>query len=73
MTAQPTSRASAQLNLNHLRRGLVDRATTVSGTAMGEYLGMEANYGARAVLLRHAAGTDSIDRRAIKSIVAVAA
>ena len=73
MPAQHTSRESAQLNLNHLRRGLVYRATTNSGTAIGEFLGMEAMYGSRSVLLRHAAGTDSIDRRDLTSIVPVAA
>jgi len=73
MPAQHTSRASAQLNLNHLRRGLVYRATTMSGTATGEYLGMEAMYGSRSVLLRNATGTDSIDRRELTSIVPIAA
>ena len=73
MPAQHTSRRSAQLNLNHLRRGHTYRATTTSGTATGEYLGMEAMYGSRSVLLRHAAGTDSIDRRELMSIVPIAA
>lgn len=73
MTAHHTSRSRAQLNLNHLRRGATYRATTAAGTAVGEYLGMEAQYGARSILLRHAAGTDSIDRRDLMSIVPVAA
>ena len=73
MPAQDTSRESAQLNLNHLRRGLTYRATTISGTAVGEYLGMEAMYGSRSILLRHAAGTDSIDRRDLMAIVPIAA
>lgn len=79
MTAQLTPRSRANLhfganvNLNHLRRGATYRATTQSGTATGEFLGMEALYGSRAVLLRHAAGTDSILRRDIMSIEAVAA
>lgn len=73
MTAHHTSRSRAEINFNHLRRGATYRATTSVGTATGEYLGMEALYGSRSVLLRHAAGTDSIDRRDIKSIEAVAA
>jgi hypothetical protein len=73
MTAHHTPRSRAEINLNHLRRGATYRATTSVGIATGEYLGMEALYGSRAVLLRHAAGTDSIDRRDIMSIEAVAA
>ncbi len=55
-------------NLNHLRRGDVYRATTPAGTTTGEYLGMEAMYGERAVLLRHSEGTSSIYRRNILAI-----
>ena len=68
-----TSRASATLNFNHLRRGVTYRATTPVGTAVGEYLGMEALYGARAVLLRNATGTESIYRHDIVTIESVAA
>ncbi len=73
MSAQQTSRANANTNFNHLRRGLIYRATTEAGTATGEYLGMEALYGARAVLLRNAGGTESIYQRDILAIAAVAA
>ena len=72
MTTHHTSRSRA-LNLNHLERGAVYRAQTASGTAVGEYLGMEHDYGARAILLRNAGGTESIDRRNVRSIVLVAA
>jgi hypothetical protein len=71
MPAPNTSRTRA--NFNHLRRGGTYRATTPGGTAVGEYLGMEALYGDRAVLLRHAAGTDSIYQRDVISIEMVAA
>lgn len=73
MTTHHTSRSRADLDLNHLKRGAVYRADTAAGTAVGEYLGMEADYGARAILLRHAGGTESIDRRYLRSIVLVAA
>ena len=61
------------LNFNHLRRGSIYRATTVAGSAVGEYLGMEALYGDRAVLLRNATGTESIYRHEILAIESVAA
>ena len=46
MSAHRTSRVNA-LDFNHLRRGVTYRATTQAGTAVGEYLGMEALYGDR--------------------------
>ena len=55
-------------NLNHLRRGDTYLATTMAGTTLGEYLGMEALYGERAVMLRNEQGTTSIVRRDILSI-----
>jgi hypothetical protein len=55
-------------NLNHLRRGRTYLATTPMGKAYGEFLGMEADYGERAVLLRNESGTTSIRRRLILSI-----
>ena len=73
MSTQHTSRPGASPNLNHLKRGAVYRARTSFGTSVGEYLGMERDYGARAVLLRHATGTESIDRRHITSIELIAA
>jgi len=72
MSAHITSRVNA-LDLNQLRRGVIYRATTQAGSAVGEYLGMEALYGDRAVMLRHATGTESIFRNDILTIAAVAA
>lgn len=72
MSAHTTSRANA-LDLNQLRRGVTYRATTQAGSAVGEYLGMEALYGDRALMLRHATGTESISRQDILAIAAVAA
>lgn len=59
---------NTQTNLNHLRRGGTYLATTASGTTVGEFLGMEAMYGERSVMLRNDRGTASISRRAILSI-----
>lgn len=73
MTAPMTSRENANRNFNHLRRGMRYRATTRYGTTVGEYLGMEAFYGDRAILLRHGAGTESIDHRDVTSIDPAAA
>ena len=64
-----TSRASATLNFNHLRRGVTYRATTPVGTAVGEYLGMEAPHGDLAILLRHKTGTESIAVYDLTSII----
>ena len=55
-------------NLNHLRRGGTYLATTMSGTTLGEYLGMEALWGEHSVMLRNHLGTASISRRDILSI-----
>ena len=57
-----------QINFNHLRRGYRYLATTAAGTTLGEYLGMEAVFGERAVMLRNHEGTTSISRRDIVSI-----
>ena len=73
MTTQSTSRSSATINLNHLRRGASYVATTSQGTAIGEYLGMEASYGDRALLLRNSSGTASIYRDEIITIELLAA
>ena len=59
---------NTQTNLNHLRRGGTYLATTASGITVGEFLGMEAMYGERSVMLRNDRGTASISRRAILSI-----
>jgi len=67
MTAQDIAHYRAP-NLNHLRRGWTYTATTTAGATVGEYLGMEALYGERVVLLRNAFGTESISRRDLISI-----
>jgi hypothetical protein len=67
MTAQEIAHYRAP-NLNHLRRGWTYTATTMTGATVGEYLGMEADYGERVVLLRNATGTESISRHDLVSI-----
>lgn len=67
MTTQIMARYRAP-NLNHLRRGWTYTATTRNGATIGEYLGMEALYGERVVMLRNASGTASISRHDIVSI-----
>lgn len=64
-TRHPTTLAP---DLNLLRRGSTYQATTAAGTTVGEYLGIEVPYGQRAILLRHADGTDSIAVGALTSI-----
>ena len=61
------------LTLNDLRRGCTYRAMTSAGEVTGEYLGMEAPHGDRAILLRHGDGTESIPVLRIRSIGAIAA
>ena len=68
MTAPQTWRSDASASINHLRVGTIYHATTRNGPAFGEYLGLEAPHGDRAILLRHAAGTDSIPVDAVTSI-----
>lgn len=62
------ARNNTQTNLNHLRRGGTYLATTANGTTVGEFLGMEAMYGERSVMLRNDRGTTSIWRGDILSI-----
>ena len=57
----------------NLRRGSMYRAMTSDGATIGEYLGMEAPHGDLAILLRHAAGTHSIELGDVTSIEAMAA
>ena len=57
----------------NLRRGSLYRATTPGGTTIGEYLGMEAPHGDLAILLRHGAGTHSIELTNVMSIEPIAA
>lgn len=69
--AQLTS--DTTMTLNDLRRGTTYRATTRDRIAVGEYLGMEAPYGDRAILLRHRTGTESIELCDVTSIRLAAA
>ena len=72
MNALATVRGDAAWNLNHLRRGETYRATTRRGIAVGEYLGMETPHGDRAILLRNADGTESIELSDVTSIRPIA-
>jgi len=73
MTAPKPWCADASTTINHLQRGTTYRATTRNGPAFGEYLGLEAPHGDRAILLRHATGTDSIPLGELTSIRSAAA
>ena len=73
MTAPSIAHTSAIIDLNHLRRGDIYRATTPTGPITGEYLGIEAPHGDRSILLRHPAGTDSIALCNVTSIHLTAA
>jgi hypothetical protein len=72
MTTPITSCREAQANTDHLRRGAEYRATTLMGATTGEYIGMESPHGDRAILLRHADGTSSIELTDLTSIRRVA-
>lgn len=67
MTAHTIARTSAP-NLNHLRKGVTYTATTYDGATLGQYLGMEALYGERLVMLRGENGIESISRHDLVSI-----
>jgi hypothetical protein len=60
-------------NNESLTRGNTYRATTRTGVATGEYLGMEAPHGDLAILLRHADGIHSIEVEDVTSIHLLAA
>lgn len=62
-------------NMNDVRlqRGSTYQATTLGGTAVGEYLGMESPHGDLAILLRHSGGTHSIEVTDVTSIEQLAA
>ena len=60
MQAPHTSQEGPALDLNHLERGRRYQATTRNSVAVGEYLGLEAPHGDRAILLKHGSGTASI-------------
>ena len=47
-------------DLNHLRRQAHYQAVTHDGVVAGEYLGIEAPHGDRAILLRQISGTKSV-------------
>ena len=72
MMTPTTSRRETHANLHHLHRGAEYRATTITGSTTGEYIGMESFHGDRAILLRHAAGTASIEVDDVTSIRRVA-
>jgi hypothetical protein len=73
MTAPPPRRRDAPFNFNHLRRGDTYLAVTPDGVAFGEYMGMEAPYGDKAILLRHRNCTRAVALSDVTSIRAVAA
>lgn len=73
MTARHYAFDDATINESTLRRGSTYRAITADGAADGEYLGMEAPHGDLAILLRHAAGTHSIELTEVTSIHQLAA
>ena len=60
MTAPHTTRPNVTWDINHLKRGTTYLAATRTGFAVGEYVGIEAPHGDRAILLRHDDGTESI-------------
>lgn len=65
---QAPTTSPIQANLNQLRRGSIYAARTHQRGVRGEYLGMEMQYGERAILLRHGSGTDSIPLEELVSI-----
>lgn len=71
--ARQTSRADGATHMNKLRRGRTYRAHTRSGSAHGEYLGMETPYGDWAILLRNGSETCSIALGDVLSIEPTAA
>ncbi len=56
------------MTTNDLVRGDVYRATTVDGSTIGEYLGVETTYGEMAILLRRRGRTTSVDLSTIRAI-----
>jgi hypothetical protein len=73
MSARTTPREFAASHVNQLRRGANYRATTRTGTTVGEYLGIETPHGDRAILLRDPSGTVSISLCDLTAIRPVAA
>lgn len=72
MQAHDPMQEGPALDLNHLERGSRYRATTRHGVAVGEYLGLEAPFGERAILLRHDRHTASIALDDLESITRAA-
>ncbi len=66
--APNTTCADARPIVNDLERGATYLATTHRGATTGEYLGIEAPHGDRALLLRHEAGTASVPLASITAI-----
>jgi len=60
-------------DLNDLRRGGTYRAITPQSIIVGEYLGIEAPHGDRAILIRRSGGTESISIDEVTSIQRIAA
>lgn len=65
--------ASFDAHEMRMKRGRTYRATTKTGTACGEYLGMEAPHGDLAILLRGADGVHSIELDHVTGIERLAA
>lgn len=59
---------SRPLDAKNLKLGNTYRATTSTGSSIGEYLGMETPYGEWSILLRHPTGTESI---AVNNVLSV--
>lgn len=73
MTAPPTTRETTSRDFNNLKRGGTYAATTIDGTTVGEYLGIEVPHGHWAILLKHSAGIESIPMSCVTSIQRTAA
>ena len=65
-----TSRTGVTWRFNDLQHGLTYLATTRTGFASGEYLGMETRYGDWAILLRNGGSTTSVSLVDVTSIQA---
>ena len=59
---------STSTDLNRLRRSSYYNAVTDRGIVAGQYLGMEAPHGDKAILLRHASGTCSVPLASLLAI-----
>ena len=68
-----TASSTRKWTLNDLHRGGIYRAITASGTAIGEYLGIETPHGIKAILLRNNDGTTSLAIDDVTSVTRLAA